>query len=219
MRNRRYGSLTGAAAAVALLAGCQSGSAPALSLDGLTKTVDAIPGEGQSSCPLAYDIAKAAKAAGADGASAPGSVKEPGAAIATGEGGKRAVPDTPLAQNPGALVSCVFHIGQEEVVVHTAATRHPQAVAPLAPIVAHLAGSSTQDLIAYVNRMAKAEIGEPVATGSGNVVAVRLKLDGEGDAVMVVGAGESGRSTMGRERITALAGSLADQVAAAPYRR
>ncbi|MFJ9078730.1 hypothetical protein ACIRO3_26335 [Streptomyces sp. NPDC102278] len=203
----------GAAAAVALLAGCESGSAPALSLAGLTKTADAIPSEGQDTCPLAYDITKAAKAAGAEGASAPGSVKEPGEAVATAEGGKRAEADTPLAQNPGALVSCVFHIGQEEVVVHTAATRRPQAVAPLAPIVGQLAGSSTKDLIAYINRMAKAKTGEPVVTESGNVVSVRLKLDGEGDAVMVVGAGDARHPALDRERIAALATSLADQVA------
>ncbi|MFD9452982.1 hypothetical protein ACFWBC_07820 [Streptomyces sp. NPDC059985] len=29
--------------------------------------------------------------------------------------------------------------------------------------------------------MGKARIGEPVATGSGNVAAVRLELDGDGD--------------------------------------
>ncbi|MFF3432086.1 hypothetical protein [Streptomyces sp. NPDC002602] len=213
MRDRRFGPLIGAAAAVTFLAGCQSGSAPALSLGGLTKTADAIPREGQASCPLSYDITKAAKAAGADGASAPGSLKEPGAAVATAEGGNRAEAGTPLAQNPGALVSCVFHIGREEVVVHTAATRHSQAVAPLAAIVAQLAGSSTDDLIAYINRMAEAKIGEPVVTKSGNVAAVRLKLDGEGDAVMVVGAGDTGHSSLGRERITVLATSLADQLA------
>lgn len=140
-------------------------------------------------------------------------MKDPGAAVATAEGGERAEAGTPLAQNPGALVSCVFHIGREEVVVHTAATRHSQAVAPLAAIVAQLAGSSTDDLIAYINGMAKAKIGEPVVTKSGNVAAVRLKLDGEGDAVMVVGAGEAGRSSLGQERITALATSLADQIA------
>ncbi|GGZ47891.1 hypothetical protein [Streptomyces subrutilus] len=213
MRQRRYGSLVGVAAVTALLAGCQGGGAPALSLAGLTRTADAVPREGQASCPLAYDMAEAAKAAGAPGAAAPGSVKAPGAAVATSEGGKRAAPDTPLAQNPGALVSCVFHIGREEVVVHTAATRDPQAVAPLAALVAHLSASSTQDLIAYVDRMAGAEVGEPVVTGSGNVAAVRLRLDGEGDAVMVVGAGDPGRSSLDRDQLTALATSLADQMA------
>lgn len=86
MRQRRYGSLVGVAAVTALLAGCQGGGAPALSLAGLTRTADAVPREGQASCPLAYDMAEAAKAAGAPGAAAPGSVKAPGAAVATSEG-------------------------------------------------------------------------------------------------------------------------------------
>ncbi|MFD6873700.1 MULTISPECIES: hypothetical protein [unclassified Streptomyces] len=55
--------------------------------------------------------------------------------MATAEGGKRAEAGTPLAQNPGALVSCTFRIGAEDVVAHTAATRQPPAVAPLAPIM------------------------------------------------------------------------------------
>ncbi|MFH8887500.1 hypothetical protein [Streptomyces sp. NPDC017949] len=208
----RYGALVVAAAAAALLAGCQSGGAAALSLSGLTGTADAVPAEGAAKCPLAFDIAKAAKAAGVDGDAAPGSAKDPGSPVATAEGGKRAEAGTPLAQNPGALVSCTFHIGQEDVVAHTAVTRQPTAVAPLAPIVRQTSGSSVDELKSYIDQVGKARIGEPVATGSGNVAAVRLELDGDGDAVLLLGAGSDGRSALNGKQVGALTKALAEQL-------
>ncbi|MFJ9338076.1 hypothetical protein ACIRP0_02150 [Streptomyces sp. NPDC101733] len=214
MRHRRYGSLIGAAAAVTLLVGCQSEGAPALSLAGLTKTADAVPTAGAATCPLAFDIAEAAKAAGTDGDAAPGpgSPEEPGEPVATSEGGKRAEAGTPPAQNPGVLISCTFHIGREKVSVHTVATRKPQAVAPLAPVVQSASGSSSDELIAYLGQVGKAGTGEPVVTAGGNVATVRLKLDGEGDAALVVGAGASGSSSLGKEKVASLAKSLAEQL-------
>lgn len=212
MTHRRYALTIAAVTAAALLAGCQSGGATSLSLSGLTRTADGLQPDGAAKCPLRYDIAKAAKAAGVDTAAGPGSVTGADGPVATGEGGKRAKPGDPLAENPGALVSCTFHIGQEDVEVHTIATHKPQASAPLAPVVQHLAGMSTDDLIAYMKKAGGAEHGEPVLTGSGNAATVRLKLDGEGDAVLLVGVGEAGRSSLDRARVGDLAKALAGQV-------
>ncbi len=121
--------LTPAAAvltAAVLLPGCQGGGGTApLSLKGLTETADGIPDGGADSCPLPYDLAAAAKEAGVDAAAGPGSARDKDEPAATGEGGKRAKPGETLAENPGALVSCVFHLGDEDVRVHTLATRDP----------------------------------------------------------------------------------------------
>ncbi|MFF3088758.1 hypothetical protein ACFVRB_27475 [Streptomyces nojiriensis] len=212
IHRRRYGLATTVVTAAALLAACQSGGAAPLSLSGLTKTVDGMAPDGTDKCPLSYDIAKAAKTAGVDTAAGPGSVTGADGPAATGEGGKRAEPGEPLAQNPGALVSCTFHIGTEDVEVHTIATRKPQASALLAPVVQRQAGMSTDDLIAYVKKAGEAKAGEPVLTGSGNAATVRLKLDGEGDAALLIGIGATGGSSLEPTRVGALAEAFASQV-------
>ncbi|GAA3370678.1 hypothetical protein GCM10020367_18250 [Streptomyces sannanensis] len=199
--------------AATLTAGCQSdgGTAP-LSLNRLTETADGVPPEGTNTCPLPYDMAKAAKAAGLDAAAGPGPVQDSDAPVATAEGGKRAKPGEPLAQNPGALVSCTFHIGRDDVQVHTVATRKPHAIAPLAPVVGALAGASTDDLISYMKKAGNAAVGEVVVTDNGNVAAVRLKLDGDGDAFLLVGVGEAGSAAPDRKQVGDLAEALAGQV-------
>ncbi|MFJ4775371.1 hypothetical protein [Streptomyces sp. NPDC088762] len=212
MTHRRYGLTIAAVTAAALLAGCQSGGASPLSLDGLTKTVDGMPPRGADSCPLPYDLTKAAKTAGVDAPTGPGPVKDTGEPLATGDGGKNAPPGSPLAENPGALVSCTFHIGQEDLEVRTVVTRNPSAGNQLAPLTQQLAGMSLDDLTAYMKQVGEAETGEPVVTGSGNVAGVRLKPDGDGDAYLLVSVGEDGRTSLGRAKVESLASALADQV-------
>ncbi|MFI0990611.1 hypothetical protein [Streptomyces exfoliatus] len=204
--------------AVTLVTGCQSdargtgGGAAPLSLSGLTTTADGMSDVGESTCPLPYDVAEAAKGAGLNGATAAGSVEDD-MPVATAEGGKRARPWEPLAKNPGALVSCTFRIGEDDVQVHTVATRKPQAIAPLAPVVQTLSGSSVDELAGYMKKAGDAEPGDVVVTDSGNVAAVRLKLDGDGDAYLLVSLGEAGTGSPDhRQQVGDLAGALAGQV-------
>ncbi|MEF9883504.1 hypothetical protein [Streptomyces sp. P9-A4] len=219
-RHLRQGLLIAAAlTTAALVTGCQSdtdtgsGAAAPLSLGGLTGTADKMPDGGASSCPLPYDMAAAAKAAGLEGAVGPGPVKADGDPVATAEGGKRAKPGEPLAENPGVLVSCTFHIGKDDVEVHTVATGKPQALAPLAPVIQRLSGSSVDELVAYLKEAGEAEAGKAVVTGSGKVAAVRLKLDGDGDASLLVGLGEAGAGSPDRTKQAGdLAGALAAQL-------
>ncbi|MFG2987511.1 hypothetical protein ACGFYQ_40965 [Streptomyces sp. NPDC048258] len=197
--------------AAALLAGCQSGSATPLSLSGLTETADSMGAKGADTCPLPYDIANAAKAAGLEGEARPGHADGGDEPVATAEGGKRARPEDALAQNPGALVSCDFLIGQEDLVVHTVATRDRQAINPLAPAIQQQAGMDFEALSAYLMQAGEAGAGKPVVTASGNLAAVRLKLDGEGDAFLVVAIGDS-PGAQDSARVSALAKALAGQV-------
>ena len=216
MTHGRHRLLIAAVLAAALVTGCQGGteggSAP-LSLDGLTETADGVPDNGASTCPLPYDVAEAAAATGLDEAAGPGPVQDDGDPVATAEGGKRAESGEPLAENPGVLVSCTFHIGKDDVQVHTVATRKPQAIAPLAPVVQSLAGASIDDLSRYMERAGDAKAGDVVVTDSGNVAAVRLKLDGDGDAYLLVGLGDAGAGAPARnQKVADLAGALASQV-------
>ncbi len=208
--------LTPAAAvltAAVLLTGCQGGGGTApLSLKGLTETADGIPDGGADSCPLPYDLAAAAKEAGVDAAAGPGSARDKDEPAATGEGGKRAKPGETLAENPGALVSCVFHLGDEDVRVHTLATRDPSGVAPLAPVIVSLTASSVDDQLGYLDEVAASDPGEVLVTDSGNVAAVRLEPDGEGHAALLVGAGEAGRTSLDRDTLGDLTEALARQV-------
>ncbi|MBG0852102.1 hypothetical protein I2W78_09670 [Streptomyces spinoverrucosus] len=215
MTHARHRLAIVAALTAALMTGCQSdsssGTAP-LSLSGLTETADGVPDDGANACPLPYDMAAAAKTAGLDAETGPGPVRDGDEPVATAEGGKRAKPGEPLAENPGALVSCTFHLGEENVRVHTLATREQSGIAPLAPVVSSLAAVSSDDLTSYVDKVAKAETGEVVITDSGNVAAVRLKLDGDGDAALLVGAGEAGTASLNRNQVADLTEALAGQV-------
>ncbi|MEU9670803.1 hypothetical protein AB0E25_35585 [Streptomyces bobili] len=197
----------------ALMAGCRSdsGAAP-LSLNSLTAIADGVPEDGAETCPLPYDMTEAAKAAGLDARAGPGSVREDDAPVATAEGGKRAKAGEALAANPGALVSCMFHIGQEDVQVYVVATRERHAIYPLTPVVSSLASVSAADAISYVEKAGAAKAGEVVITDSGNVAAVRLKLDGDGDAVLLVGARQAGTASLDRKQISGLTEALVAQV-------
>ncbi|MBT3154897.1 hypothetical protein HTV45_29185 [Streptomyces sp. CHD11] len=199
--------------AVALVAGCQNGSETSpLSLKGLTETADGVPDDGASTCPLPYDIAEAAKTSGLDGRTGLGPVEDDDTPVATGEGGERAEPGEPLAENPGALVSCTFHIGQDDVHVHTIATRKPNAINYLAPVISPLTGTSIDESLAYISQAADAEAGEVDITSSGSVASVRLELDGQGDAALLVGAGQSGDTSLSRKQLENLTKELAGQV-------
>lgn len=213
MIHRRYGLTIAAATAAALLTACQGGGAAALSVSGLTKTADALPDKGAAACPLSYDIAKAAKAAGMDGEAGKGSLEDPDDQVATGEGGKRTVPGDALAENPGALVTCHFHVGREDVDVYTIATEKRPAIAPLAPMVQYFAEVSVEDLSGFLKEAGDAKPGVPVATENGAAAAVRLRLEGEGDAYVLVGIEKpAGAAPSDGKRITALAKALAGQV-------
>ncbi|NJP52360.1 hypothetical protein HCJ93_20450 [Streptomyces sp. SBST2-5] len=199
--------------AAVLVAGCQDGGgADPLSLSGLTETADGIPDDGADTCPLPYDMAGAAKSAGLSEKTGTGPLRDDGGPVATGEGGKRAEPGSPLAENPGALVSCTFHVGQDDVHVHTIATRKPSAVVPLAPVTAELTGSPVKESVNYINRAAAAKPGETLIADSGNVASVRLELEGEGDAALLVGVGKSGTASLSRKQVAGLTEAFASQL-------
>ncbi|MFI5640389.1 hypothetical protein ACIA8H_23685 [Streptomyces goshikiensis] len=201
-----------AAAAVAalLLSGC-SGGGDALSLGSLQEEAARIGGDGAADCPLAYDLAAAAKTAGVSLEAGPGDAQGEEPAV-TAEDGREAPEGSAWAANPGALVTCTFRLGQEDVELHTVATGKVQALAVLAPVVQRAAGISVDDLGTFLKEAAAAKKGVPVVARSGNVAAARLRLDGSGDASLLLTVGDSGKSGLSAEQVGALAKALARQL-------
>ncbi|MFE3863773.1 hypothetical protein ACFXPT_25520 [Streptomyces goshikiensis] len=199
-----------AAVAVLLLSGC-SGGGDALSLGSLQEKAAKIGGDGAADCPLAYDLAGAAKTAGVSLAAGPGDTQGEEPAV-TAEDGREAPEGSAWAANPGALVTCTFHLGQEDVEVHTVATEKVQALSVLAPVAQRAAGIGIDDLRTFLKDAAAAKKGVPVVAKSGNVAAARLGLDGSGDASLLLTVGDSGKSGLGAEQVGALAKALAGQL-------
>ncbi|WP_327278853.1 MULTISPECIES: hypothetical protein [unclassified Streptomyces] len=208
-RGRRSAAAVAVVAAAFLLSGCTGGDA--LSVDELREIADAVDPEGGIDCPLPYDFAEAAEAAGVTGDAGPGYATADLAAI-SGETDGGSDPNGPFARNPGGVVSCVFHIGREDLEVHTVATRRPRALSVLLPVVSKAAGVGPDGLIPFSEAAAAAEAGTPVLVTSGNVAAVRLELDGNGDASLLLTAGDAGHSGLSRGQVEGLARALAGQV-------
>ncbi|MGW2304466.1 hypothetical protein [Streptomyces sp. NPDC001809] len=75
-----------------------------------------------------------------------------------------------------------------------------------------LSGSSVDELVGYMQKAGDAKPGDAVVTDSGNVAAVRLKLDGD-DAYLLVGLREAGTGALDRrQQVGDLAEALAGQV-------
>ncbi|MFJ6514327.1 hypothetical protein ACIQMO_16860 [Streptomyces sp. NPDC091406] len=218
----RSGGALGVLLAAALLTGCgqdggdgSSGAADGtVSVSALRAAVDEVGPDGADACPLPYDVAEAAKKAGLPGKTgagpAPGDDSDDPAV--TGES-KWAV-DGPggFATHPGALISCLFHVGGETVEVHTVATESRRAENVLMPVIVDAGALSLDDGTSYLERTASAAPGEAVATENGGCVTVRVKPADDGDAALVVTAGEGDGDGPGREKLTAMASALHAQL-------
>ncbi|WP_019358657.1 hypothetical protein [Streptomyces sp. AA1529] len=153
-----------------------------------------------SRCPVRYDMAGAARAAGVHGPVENGPV----------EGELPDAADSPLAQSDGALVDCGYRLGEEQVRLFTVGVAKGYAVSVLLPQIQHDAGILMDDLLDYAGRAQRAKRGEALLTSSGNVAAVRLPVTGEGDVALVLSIGEH-RTRLSEEQVTELATRLAKQ--------
>ncbi|MDF4250320.1 hypothetical protein [Streptomyces sp. WMMB303] len=153
-----------------------------------------------SRCPVPYDVAAAARAAGVHGGVEDGSV----------EGELPDGADSPLAQSDGALVDCGYRLGEEQVRLFTVGVAKGYAVSVLLPQIQHDAGIPMDDLLDYAGRAQRAKRGEALLASSGNVAAVRLPVTGEGDVALVLSIGEH-RTRLSEEQVTELATRLAGQ--------
>lgn len=157
-----------------------------------------------ANCPVSYDVAAAAKAAGVG--------KRIRAGTVNGETADRGEPGAPLTLSKGALVSCGYRIGQERVRLFTVGVRKGTAVGVLLPQIQHDAGMTMTELKTYASKAPgeAARRGEPLLTPSGNVASVRLPAEGDGDLALVVSLGED-RTALTKAQVTDLTRKLAHQ--------
>ncbi|MGW6718975.1 hypothetical protein [Streptomyces sp. NPDC054995] len=220
-RLRRGGTLSVLLAA-ALLTGCQQDDgdrASGTAADGTVsvsalRAADDVGPDGADVCPLPYDVAAPAKKAGlageAGGGAAPGDDSDDPAV--TAESGRNAEGPGGFAANPGALVSCLFHVGDQTLEIHTIATESKSAENLLAPVIMAAGRLSSDDLVSYLQRTGATAPGEAVATENGGCATVRVKPADDGDASLVVTAGQGDNAGPGREKLTALASALHAQL-------
>ncbi|MDQ0793632.1 hypothetical protein [Streptomyces sp. B1I3] len=209
----------GTVLAVALLAGCQGntegsgGTRARVSVEGLAAKADEVGPDGADTCPLPYDFANAVSAAEITGETgpgpAPGGVDEP---PATAENGLEAEEGAPFALNPGALVSCWFHIGGRSLEVHLVATRKPLPEVLLSPVILEAGGEDVDALKAYFHVTGEAEPGRPVLGKTGDYATVRVEAEGRGGAALLVTPGDAGGGRLRGERLSALGRALYEQI-------
>lgn len=202
--------------AAALLTGCQgssNGGGVPVSVKGLAETADKVGPHGVDTCPLPYDFAKAVSAAKIAGKAGPGPA--PGGtdeSTATAENGYEADEDAPFADNPGALVSCWFHVGGQAVEVHLIAAEKPQPEYLLAPLLVEVSGQDVEAINPYLRRTGKGEPGHPVLGTTGDYATVRVKPDGKGHAALLLTLGDASTDRFDEEQLKALSRALYRQI-------
>ncbi|MFC7977855.1 hypothetical protein ACFUT3_21765 [Streptomyces cinereoruber] len=198
-----------------VLAGCGSGgeeAGGALSVDRVVEAAEKSGKDGADTCPLPYDAGAAAKAAKLDGDLRPGAAgAEADEPAATAEGGRTTDAQSPWAGKPGALITCSYHLGGEDLKVRTGAASEGSAVYLQAPVIQAAGGMDSSTLKAYTVKGAEAKPGEAVQSEDGNVVTVRLDSGGEGDVALVLTVGDSGKTSLERGQVLALARAFASQ--------
>ncbi|MFF6776431.1 hypothetical protein ACFY8W_23105 [Streptomyces sp. NPDC012637] len=209
-------TVLGTASAVLLttLVGCgSSGTEPgALSVDRLVSLSDEFAKDGAGTCPLPYDVAEAAEEAGLGEGIEPGAAgAEASEPHATAEGGKTTDPQSAWAGKAGAWITCSYHVGGEDLDVHTVGTEAGNAVNVLLPTTQKAAGMSVDETKAYWEKTDKAKPGVPVPSKGGNVVTVRLDSGGKGDVALLLTVGEDDKSKLEPEQVLELARTFASQ--------
>jgi hypothetical protein len=218
-----------ALAVTAGLAGCGGGSSKGgagqrINVERLRLAVRPLGVGGGPTCPVRFDVARAAKRAHVPGAAGPGAV--PGSADSSGPaatGQEATAPDADaeaaradpvhsrlsgLAVANGVFADCTYHVGRSTIVVRTYAAGRGGSIALGLPQISHDAKVGVDQLERYLNALRKAGIGTPVPVGDGRLVGVRLPVDGPGDAALVV----SVDAAMTPEQASSLARALADQL-------
>ncbi|HEY3482702.1 MAG TPA: hypothetical protein VGL02_27770 [Streptomyces sp.] len=202
-------AVAGLAAAVAGCGSDSSGSGGhALDVSGLMKLADGVHAKPTTTCPVRYDIAAAAKAAGISGKAAPTTGTD--AVVADTQAG--ADSDSVLVTSNGAILTCTYQVGTETVAVATVATHKEGAALPMMlPLIQRDASMASSAARTFFDSAHKADVGTATSTPSGNVAVVRLKAKDSGDVELTVTAGQDGHSSLDAAAVRHLAEQLAAQ--------
>ncbi|MFG2644562.1 hypothetical protein ACGFYP_26745 [Streptomyces sp. NPDC048370] len=201
---------------LATLVGCGGGGGAdaggSLGVDRVVELAEGVGKDGADACPIPYDAGKAAEAAKVgEGIEAGAAGAEAGKPMATGEGGKTSDPQSAFAGKPGGLISCSYHVGGEDLTIHTVGTEAGSAINILLPTAQNAGSMSVEDVKAFHAKAADAKFGEPAASRGGNVVTVRLDSGGKGDVALLLTVGEEDKSALKPEQVQELARTFAAQ--------
>ncbi|MGW4727537.1 hypothetical protein [Streptomyces sp. NPDC004291] len=194
-------------------ADAKAGSGGSLTVARVVELAREVGEDGAETCPLPYDVGAAAKAAKLGGTiePAPPASNTADTPVTAEDGSERPEEGTAWAVNPGALVSCSYRTGGDALEIHTIGGEKQGVVSVMAPVIQRASGMSASELAPYVTAASGKQPGEPVATGSGNVVTVRLDSGGKGDVALVLTVGDSGKTSLERGQVLELARALASQ--------
>jgi hypothetical protein len=194
---------------VLVVAGCSGSSSDELTVSGLHDKARAAGG----SCPVSYDIAKAAHKAGASGAATPQS----GADAVTADVRETSEKDSAAQKYGATQLECDYRIGADDITAYTVGVERGSALSLMLPRIQAAGQLSMSDLRSYYETAQKAKPGTASVTSSGNVATVRLRVSGKGDLILVVsatsaGSGSStGHAAIKATELTSLAEDLAAQ--------
>ncbi|MGW7434314.1 hypothetical protein ACWGIN_32885 [Streptomyces sp. NPDC054861] len=215
MRGRHAAAGTLGVVLLAALVGCggtDAGGGGSLSVDRVITLAEGVGKDGADACPVPYDAGKAADAAKVEEAIEPGAAgAEAGEPVATAEGGKTTDPQSAWAGKGGALVTCSYHVGKEDLKVLTVGAEAGNSVNIMLPTIQMAGGMSVDEVKRYAEAATQAETGEAVPSQGGNVVLVRLDSGGKGDVAMTLTTGESGKTSLKPEQVLELARTFAAQ--------
>ncbi|WP_406299287.1 hypothetical protein OG948_29040 [Embleya sp. NBC_00888] len=216
-RGRVLAACAAGALAVTAIGACSSDgddvpspSSKRLNIEKFRQTVRPI-GERGPRCPLPFDVAAATARIHLDGAVTPG---DP-AAVDVGEGwsdDEAAARDlysnlTPVQRANGVTATCSYRVGAAELDVATFASRRGHPLVMGLPVIARDADAASPVLGAFADKMATIAPQQVVPVGNGHVAAVRLNVNGPGEAALYVSS-----ETLTPAQIADLAGEFAHQL-------
>jgi len=207
MTKRRTAAVMAVLGMATVLGACgNGGSSPKPGVSGLVKLATGVH-TGTRTCPVPYDLAKAAGKAGAPGTARPVT----GDDAVTADTEKAAEPGSLLRKNGGAVLTCDYLLGSETVRIVTVGTRKTGTAIPMVlPEVQRDAGMASGQVTSYFQRVHSADPGAATVTPSGNVAIVGLR-SGSGDLAVVVSLGDDGHTSLSTSQVRTLAATLAGQ--------
>jgi hypothetical protein len=183
------------------------GAAPALSVSGLVGRIKPAADAPTSTCPVAFDVAAGARAAGLTGAVSPAAQGVDAATDGSATGA-----DFLKQVAPAATLQCSYRVGDSTVHALLIAVSHANTALNFAmPQLNFWSGGDLTALTAFVPKAQAAPVGTATAAPGNKAAVVRLKVD-NGDAVLAVGVETS--QSVSEQQIGALAETLAKQVRA-----
>jgi hypothetical protein len=169
-------------------------------------------GDHGPTCPLRFDRAAAAQAAGADTPLVP--VTDP-TAIAWGQVPEGSAPDSPEVRFGMSTVGCTFtttvHGARVQLEFQLFGASKGSVLSPVAPVLQHDAGVPFATLSAFLAQ--KLPVGQVrLLQGDATVGVGRFDPDGSGEVVLVVGQVLSGDDKPAAVQFQALTGKLLNQI-------